>query len=139
MTTEQQINRYIQSQPEPKQQDLLALQQCILRLHPNSKLWFMDGTDDTGKSVTNPNIGYGTYTFQYADGSSREFYKVGFSANTGGISLYIMGLPDKTALAKQFGDRLGKAKVTGYCIKFKSLKEVDMTVLEEAIQYGFLN
>lgn len=87
--------------------------------------------------VTNPSIGYGSYDIQYADGSSKEFFRVGISANTTGISVYIMGLDDKSFLATTYGPRLGKATVTGYCVKFKALKDVDLSVLREAMAYRF--
>jgi hypothetical protein len=48
-----------------------------------------------------------------------------------------MGLKDKTYLAQTFGEKLGKASVTGYCIKFKTLKDINIDVLEAAIRYGF--
>ena len=70
--------------------------------------------------MANPNIGYGAYTITYADGSSREFYRIGLSANTTGISVYVLGLDDKTYLARTYGDSIGKASVTGYCIKFSA-------------------
>jgi hypothetical protein len=59
------------------------------------------------------------------------------SGNTTGISVYILGIEDKTYLAKTFGKKLGKASVTGYCIKFKPLKDINLDILEAAIQYGF--
>lgn len=136
MTVQQQIEAYLASQPEAKQADMRALHGRILSIMPATKLWFLDGRNEAGKMVTNPNIGYGALTMNYADGSSREFYQIGFSGNTSGISLYIMGLDDKTYLARTYGDRLGKASVTGYCIKFKRLADIDMAVLEEAIAYG---
>ena len=95
-----------------------------------------DGTNEDGKVVANPNIGYGVYTITYADGSSREFYRIGLSATTAGISVYVLGLDDKTYLARTYGASIGKASVTGYCIKFKSLNDVNVDVLEEAIRYG---
>ena len=58
------------------------------------------------------------------------------SANTAGISVYIMGIKDKKFLAKAYGKRLGKASVSGYCIKFKALTDIDVEVLEEAIIDG---
>jgi hypothetical protein len=73
----------------------------------------------------------------YADGSSRAFYRVGISANTSGISVYIMGLADKAHLANTYGKRLGKATITGYCIKFKKLQDIELPVLDEAIRDGF--
>lgn len=135
--TEAQIKEYIASQPEQKRIELQELHQRILQLSPGCKLWFLDGKNAAGKIVSNPNIGYGAYTIKYADGTSREFYQVGLSANTTGISVYIMGIEDKKYLAETYGQKLGKASVTGYCIKFKTLKDISLDVLEAAVKYGF--
>ena len=118
MSIRSQIKEYIATQPEPKRSDLQALHQIILKLMPKSKLWFLDGKDDKGKIVSNPNIGYGIQIIKYADGKTREFYQIGISANTTGISVYILGIEDKYFLARTYGKELGKAIVTGYCIKF---------------------
>lgn len=136
MTIQTAIKTYLASQPEAKRNDMQQLNAIIRKCMPKCKLWFLDGKDDTGKVVSNPNIGYGNYTMKYAGGKTRDFYQVGLSANTTGISVYIMGIPDKKYLADTFGKKLGKATVTGYCIKFKSLKDIDPGVLEEAIMYG---
>jgi hypothetical protein len=103
---------------------------------PACKLWFLDGKNSEGKTVSNPNIGYGIQTIKYADGTTREFYQIGMSANTTGISVYILGIKDKTYLAKTYGKKLGKASVTGYCIKFKTLKDINIELLEAAIRDG---
>lgn len=137
MKVQEQIKAYIASQPESKQRDLQTLHSHILQMMPTCKLWFLDGKDDKGKTVSNPNIGYGSYSIQYADGTSREFYQIGLSANTTGISVYIMGIKDKKYLAQTYGEKIGKASVTGYCIKFKTLKDLNMDVLEAAIRDGF--
>lgn len=137
MKTEEQIEAYFASQSEAKQGDLQLLHERILLLSPNGKLWFTDGKNEDGKVVANPNVGYGAYTIKYADGSTKEFYRIGLSANTSGISVYIMGLEDKSYLADTFGATLGKAKVTGYCIKFKALQDIDLDVLLAAIRSGF--
>ncbi|MEI9921909.1 MAG: DUF1801 domain-containing protein [Bacteroidota bacterium] len=134
---EEQIKKYIASQPEQKRNELQELHQLTLKISPKCKLWFNDGKNSEGKTVANPNIGYGFYTIKYADGTTREFYQIGLSANTTGISVYILGLDDKTYLAKTYGKQLGKASVTGYCIKFKTLKDVNTDVLKAAIKYGF--
>ena len=60
MKVPEEIKKYITSQPEPKQGDMQALHQLILKTLPKCKLWFLDGKDDKGKTVSNPNIGYGT-------------------------------------------------------------------------------
>lgn len=136
MTVKDQIKEYITSQPEPKRGEMQELHQLIVRALPKCKLWFVDGKNDEGKVVANPNIGYGVYTIKYANGTTREFFQIGLSANTTGLSVYIMGLKDKTYLAKTYGKKLGKASVTGYCIKFKTLSDVNVDLLMEAIQYG---
>lgn len=136
MNTQEQIKKYIASQPELKRTDMQALHRIILELMPKCKLWFLDGKDEKGKTVSNPNIGYGFHTIKYADGKTREFYQIGMSANTTGISVYILGIKDKKYLATTYGKKLGKASVTGYCIKFKSLKDINIDILEAAIRYG---
>ena len=108
----------------------------ILKVLPGCKLWFLDGKNSDNKIVSNPNIGYGSYSIKYADGKTREFYQIGMSANTTGISIYIMGIKDKTYLAQAYGKKLGKASVSGYCIKFKTLKDINIDILEAAIRYG---
>lgn len=135
MNIQQEIKNYIASQPVPKRNDMQVLHDSILQVMPACKLWFLDGKDSNGKTVSNPNIGYGSYTIKYADGTSKEFYQIGLSANTSGISVYILGIEDKTYLAKTYGKKLGKASVTGYCIKFKALKDINLDVLEEAIRH----
>lgn len=136
MNVEAQIKAYIASQPEPKRSEMQALHELILKVSPGCKLWYADGKNSEGKVVSNPNIGYGFYTIKYADGSTREFYRIGLSANTTGISVYVLGLTDKTYLSTTYGSRIGKASVTGYCIKFKSIKGINLDVLEDAIRYG---
>jgi hypothetical protein len=136
MNLQKQIKEYIATQPEPKRSEMLQLHHIILELMPSGKLWFLDGKDEKGKTVSNPNIGYGSQTINYANGKTKEFYQIGISANTTGISVYIMGVSDKKYLAQRFGKELGKASVTGYCIKFKTLADIKIDVLKAAIQYG---
>jgi hypothetical protein len=108
----------------------------ILQVLPGCKLWFEDGKNSENKTVSNPNIGYGFYTIKYADGKTRDFFQIGLSANKTGISVYILGIKDKTYLAQTYGKELGKASVTGYCIRFKTLKDININALEAAIRYG---
>ena len=136
MNVKSQIKEYISGLPESKRNEMHELHKIVLQLMPKSKLWFLDGKNSEGKVVSNPNIGYGNQSMKYADGSSREFYQIGLSANTTGISVYIIGLDDKKYLANTYGKKLGKVSVSGYCIKFKSLKDVNIKVLEEAILNG---
>jgi Domain of unknown function (DU1801) len=139
MTIQEQINEYITSQTEPKRSDMQALHRLTLKLLPKCKLWFLDGKDDKGKIVANPNVGYGLYTIKYADKTTRAFYQIGMSANTTGISVYIMGIKDKTYLPQTYEKKIGKASVSGYCIKFKTLQDINIDILKEAILYGVEN
>ncbi len=134
MNVKKQIADHIAAQPARKRSDIQALHDIIQALMPGCRLWFLDGKNDEGRTVANPNIGYGHLMMTYADGSSREFYQVGISGNTTGVSVYIMGLKDKKYLADTYGKTLGKASVTGYCIKFKTLSDIDVDVLKAAIR-----
>jgi len=134
--TEEQIKKYITDQPEPKRSEMQELHRLTLQVLPGCKLWFSDGKNSEGKTIANPSIGYGFYTIKYADGKTKEFYRIGLSANKTGISVYILGIKDKTYLAKTYGKKLGKASVTGYCIKFKTLKDINIDILEAAIKFG---
>ena len=137
MDIQAQIDNYIASQSEAKRIEMQMLHDLILASNPGGKLWFSDGRNEEGKVVSNPNIGYGAYTIKYADGSTKEFFRIGLSANKSGISVYVLGLDDKSFLSKMIGDTIGKASVTGYCIKFKSTKDIDTDVLMSAVRHGF--
>ncbi|SHM97114.1 DUF1801 domain-containing protein [Mucilaginibacter sp. OK098] len=136
MDIQEQIEEYISSQSESKRSDMRELHRIILEVMPACKLWFLDGKNSENKTVSNPNIGYGLYTMKYTDGKTREFYQIGMSANKTGISIYILGIEDKTYLAQTYGKELGKASVTGYCIRFNNLKDINISILEAAIRYG---
>ena len=138
MNIQTQIDAYMASLPEIKRQDMCTLHQLIFELMPTHKLWFLDGKNEAGKIVSNPNVGYGNYTIHYADGTTKDFFQIGISGNTTGISVYIMGLDDKTYLPTTFGATLGKATVTGYCIKFKSLKDLDEKIVLDLIKFALL-
>lgn len=137
MNVQKQINEYIASQSEPKRTDMQALHDMIVSLKPAAKLWFLDGTNAAGKVVSNPNIGYGSRPHKYPDGSVSEFYQIGLTATSSGISVYIMGIEDKKYLSETYAKDLGKASVTGYCIRFKTLKDINTEVLKAAIAFGF--
>ncbi len=136
MDTQGQIEAYIAGQPEPKRSDMRELHRVILDMMPACKLWFLDGKDSENKVVSNPNIGYGQQTIKYAGGKTREFYQIGVSANTTGISVYILGIEDKKYLSQTYGKEIGKASVSGYCVKFKRLEDINTNVLESMLRYG---
>ncbi|HRI03470.1 MAG TPA: DUF1801 domain-containing protein [Pyrinomonadaceae bacterium] len=137
MNVQEQIKEHIASHPEPKCSEMQQLHDLILGVSPGCKLWFLDGKNSQGKVVSNPDIGFGSRDHRYADGTISEFYQIGLSANKTGISIYILGIEDKKYLAETYASTLGKATVTGYCIRFKTLKDINTDVLEAAIRFGF--
>ena len=139
MNVKEQIKEYINSQPESKRSEMQELHRMILQIMPACKLWFLDGKNHEGKIISNPNIGYGSRPHKYAHGTISDFYQIGLSANKTGISVYILGIEDKKYLAETYGKDLGKASVTGYCIRFKSLKDINTEALTDAIRFGFEN
>lgn len=130
------ITAHIASLTESKSSELLVLYQHISALFNNDQLWFDDGKNSDGKVVTNPTIGFGNLQLETVKGKTKDVFQVGLSGHSTGISVYIIGLKDKTLLNQFIGNKLGKAKITGYCIKFKSLKDIDLEVLLNAIQFG---
>jgi len=137
VNVQEQVKKYISSQPEPKRTDLRALHRLALQLSPRCKLWFFDGKDSKNHTVANPTLGYGSQTIEYANGKSRESFQIGVSGNKTGISVYILGLKDKKYLAKTFARKIGKASVTGYCIRFAALEDINIDTLGAAMRYGF--
>ena len=137
MNVQEQIKKYIAGQPEPKRSDMQELHRITLQVLPACKLWFFDGKGSENQTIANPTIGYGLHTIKYANGKTREFFQIGLSANKTGISVYILGIKDKTYLAQTYGKKLGKASVSGYCIRFKTLKDINTDILEAAIRDGF--
>lgn len=129
MSTQAAIRAYLDSLPEARRADMEALHKLILGLKAKLKLWYMDGKDKTGKVVANPSIGYGAL-------KSRDFYQVGISANTSGMTVYLMGIDDRNYLKDTYGADIGKAALTGYCIKLKRLSDVDLPTLKRAIKDG---
>jgi len=136
MSVTEQIEEHIFGQPEQKRKDIKTLHALMHRILPDAKLWFDNGKNAENKTVTNPTIGYGSQILKYADGKTKDFFQIGVSANQTGISVYILGLKDKTYLPQTYGKDIGKASVTGYCIKFKKLADINLDVLEAAIRYG---
>jgi hypothetical protein len=52
-----------------------ALHRIILQVMPGCQLWFLDGKNSENKTVSNPNIGYGSHIIEYADKKPGRFIK----------------------------------------------------------------
>ena len=129
----QKINQYLTALPSNIQGEMVQIHSLLTEWLPDGKLWFESGLDEEGKVITNPTIGYGEYTIKYADGSQRQFFQIGLSATTSGFSIHLMGIRNKLNLTTAYGETIGKAKLTSYCIKFKSINDIDISTLKNAV------
>lgn len=136
MNIQKQIDTFIASLPDQKRHELVTMHQLTTSISPATKLWFHDGKNSENKTVANPTIGYGLQTLRYAGGETKEWFQLGISTNKTGFTIYALGIDDKSTLSKLFGDKIGKASVGTYSIKFKSLKDIDMNVLEALLQFA---
>ncbi len=134
MNTQEQINELIYTQPEAKRREMQELHNLILTLMPNCKQWYFDGKNGEGKQVAHPTIGYGNYIITYKDGSTRDFFRIGLLATPTGLAVHIMGIEDKKFLIDTYGKTIGKAKVGSYGITFKSIADINLEILKDAIQ-----
>lgn len=77
-----QVTEYLAAKAERKRGALTTLHAMMLRLMPGARLWFLDGKDEDGRTLSDPSIAHGLLNKAYADGRTREFYQIGLSANT---------------------------------------------------------
>lgn len=136
MDINSQIQAHIDSLNDETSKDLRTFHTLMLEWLPNTKLWFENGLNEDQKVVTNPTIGYGSYPHTFANKSIKELFQIGISANKSGISVYVMGIRNQLNLASDYGEKIGKAKVTSYCISFKKLEDLNLDVLKDAVLRG---
>ncbi len=134
MKIEEQIDHHLNALPKEKGEELRLLFDFIRNEIPKAQLHFFDGKNAEGKVVANPTIGFGNCRLHYADGRHQDTFRLGISANSTGLSIHILGLKDKNFLNDFLGTRLGKAKITGYAIRFGKMKDVDERVLRELVR-----
>ncbi len=75
-------------------------------------------------------VGFGTYTYKYANGKELEWMECGFSPRKQNLTVYIMTGFDG------FGEtlsKLGKHKTGKSCLYIKRLEDIDQAVLEKMI------
>jgi hypothetical protein len=133
MKIQEKIDLHLNQLPKEKSVELRALFHLIQNEMKDAPLHFFDGLNEQGKVVANPTIGLGSCRLTYKDGRFQDTFRIGISANSTGLSIHILGIKDKSYLKETFGSRLGKAKITGYCIRFTKLADVDSAVLREIV------
>lgn len=76
-------------------------------------------------------VGFGNSTVTYANGTTQEWFSVGFSPRKGKFSLYIV---NDAEAQKESLDRLGKYKHGKSCVWVKRLSDIDLGVLKEIVK-----
>lgn len=118
------VNGYLRSigdeQTQADSQRLIAIMRRITGKEP--QLWNV-GT-----------IGFGTYHYKYDSGREGDGHTIGFYPRKGKTTLYLM---DGTARHAALLTKLGKHTLTGYCVYFKQLSDVELPVLEQLIRESY--
>lgn len=81
-------------------------------------------------------IGFGVYKYEYDSGRKGEAHTLAFYPRKGKITVYLM---DGTARYSELLASLGKHTTTGYCVYFKRLSDVDLSVLKQIIEQSYKN
>ena len=75
-------------------------------------------------------VGFGEYRYKYASGRAGEWFLAGFSPRKQNLTLYIMGYLE---FFEDILEKLGKFKHGKGCLYIKTLKDIELEVLEELI------
>jgi hypothetical protein len=120
------VNQYIDSlEDEQLKKDALELQSLMRKISGEEPILYGIGT-----------IGFGVYKYHYASGRKGEAHTLAFYPRKSKITVYLM---DGTARYSELLAKLGKHSTTGYCIYFKRLSDVDVSVLTQIIEQSYQN
>ena len=118
--TEQSVDDYLASLDEQIAADSHVLIDMMHRITgAEPQLWNV-GT-----------IGFDTYHYKYDSGREGDGHVIGFYPRKGKTTLYLI---DGTARHADLLAKLGTHTLTGYCIYFKRLSDLDLAVLEQLVQ-----
>lgn len=134
MQAEAEIAAYLAGLPPAQAADLARLHQIVAAILPDGPVRLLDGRDATGKVVTNPAIAHGACVIPLAGGRGRDSHRIGLAATRAGISIHLMSIRDRAWLAATHGARLPAAQMTGYCLRFRRLADLDLSVLEDVLR-----
>lgn len=120
------VNEYVASlndeQTAKDSNALIKIMQQISGSKP--KLW-NEGT-----------IGFDTYHYKYESGREGDGLIIGFYPRKGKITVYLM---DGTARYSKQLSKLGKHTITGYCVYFKRLNDIELPILKDILQESYAN
>ena len=113
--------------------EIQQIHSLILSLMPNGKLHFESGVSDNGKIIHNPTLCYGELDLPLSGGKTRKTFQIGLTSNATGLSIHVMGLRNKCSLKELMGHNIGKASITGYCLRMKTINDISLEALSEGL------
>lgn len=117
------VNDYLASLDEQTQGDAHVLYEMMHRISREVPVLWNVGT-----------IGFGSYHYRYATGREGDNFVIGFYPRKGKTTVYLM---DGTARHAEALSKLGAHTITGYCIHFKRLSDIDPSVLEDIVRDSY--
>jgi hypothetical protein len=96
--------------------ELMALLKTITRKRP--KMW--------GPSI----VGYGSYHYTHESGRTGQWPMAAFAIRGRDLVVYLLG---EEARKKSLLAKLGKHKMSGVCLHFKRLADLDKSVLKQLV------
>jgi hypothetical protein len=81
-------------------------------------------------------VGFGRYHYTYASGHEGDAFLCGFAPRKAEFSIYLSAVPldDLAGPQAELLGRLGKHRVGKSCLYLRTLKDVDLAVLEELVR-----
>jgi hypothetical protein len=122
---------FIASLPEPLRTDLGRVDSVMSKVMKGHSRVLWGGTFWGGSEQSI--IGYGDYTYQRSDKKTVDWFIVGLAPQKNYNSIYVNAADDDGYLIQKYADRLGKVKVRGAAITFKSSDDIDLGALEEVV------
>lgn len=116
-------SEYIASVPANRRADIQAVHDLILKTTPHLKPHILSGM-----------IGYGKYHYRYPSGREGDWALIALANQKNYISLYICSVDNGKYIPEQYTDKLPKASIGKSCIRFKTLADIDQSVLAEIIK-----
>ena len=115
--------QYLAALDEPRKSELKILHALIRKSAAGLKPCIRSGM-----------LGYGPYHYVYASGREGDSARIGLASQKNYISLYVSCTPDGKYLAESYARKLPRASIGKSCIRFRSLRDVDLDVIEELIR-----
>jgi hypothetical protein len=115
---------YISKVDDARRDQIQQLHDLIRETVPQFKPYLLAGM-----------LAYGTYHYKSKSGREGDWSVISLAPQKNYISLYVTCVtPSGEYLAETYKDKLPKADIGKSCIRFKNVKDVDLTVIRELLE-----